>query len=93
MKVIIVFSVDKDNVKVYNDIVNFRYYLMLFQDIGRDKMKPFNNFGIKSEDKNGKSSNLYGVNEENGTTAWYDKDGKLDCITDTPASWEQNSDD
>lgn len=34
-----------------------------------------------------------GYDGEDGKTTWYDSDGNLDSITDTPSDWEQEMND
>ena len=36
---------------------------------------------------------FYGYDEENGRTIWYDSDGNVDSITETPDEWEQDKND
>ena len=36
---------------------------------------------------------FYGVDNEDGTTTWYDEDGCLDSVTDTPTDEEQDMND
>lgn len=35
----------------------------------------------------------YGYDDGDGKTTWYDKDGNLDSITDTPSDFEQEKND
>ena len=40
--------------------------------------------------KRGSNLYLYSTKTGNGKTTWYDSDGNLDSISDTPSDWEQD---
>lgn len=57
---------------------------------GDDKMRLFEklkmcNAGVYDRTiKNADESKLYGIDDEDGTTTWYDIEGNLYSVTDTP---------
>lgn len=58
------------------------------------KMKGFD----KNPDRTWRNNNsdgkiFYGFDSEDGKTSWYDKNGILDSVTDTPSEYEQEQND
>lgn len=45
----------------------------------------------KNNDTDGRE--FLGYDDGDGKTTWYDSDGNLDSITDTPSDWEQDMND
>ena len=43
--------------------------------------------------RNDDGSEFFGQDDENGKTTWYDSEGNLDSISDTPSDWDQEKND
>ena len=51
------------------------------------------NLGYDRTWRNGDGTVFYGYDDGEGNTDWYDKNGNLDCVTDTPDEDEQTMND
>lgn len=45
----------------------------------------------RNNDTDGRT--FYGFDDDDGTTAWYDENGNLDDVSDTPSDWDQERND